>query len=83
MTHEAIEAYLKKHNSAKYLDSQSDLVNPRKQKNGNIKNSASELFVFVHSRRETVSYSRQFEHIMNNSINRFGKNNIVIIYPEQ
>lgn len=83
MTHEAIEAYLKKHNSAKYLDHQSELVNPRKQKNGNIKNSVSELFVFVHSRRETVSYSRQFEHIMNNSINRFGKNNIVIIYPEQ
>jgi hypothetical protein len=83
MTHDAIEAYLTKHNCLKFLESQSSSTNPRKKQRSEIKNSASELLVFVNSRRDTVSYSRQFEHLMNNSINRLKKNNIVIIYPEQ
>jgi len=83
MTHDAIEAYLVKHNCLKFLESQNSSTNPRKKQRSEIKNSASELLVFVNSRRNTVSYSRQFEHLMNNSINRLKKNNIVIIYPEQ
>ena len=48
-----------------------------------IKNSPSELIVFVHSRKNTISHSRSFEHFMNTSMSKYDKNNIIIIYPEQ
>ncbi|MBN2805593.1 MAG: cation:proton antiporter [Prolixibacteraceae bacterium] len=83
MTYDAIQKYMTKQNTVKYLEHHSELVNLRRQQKSIIKNSAAELLVFVNARRETVSHSRQFEHIMNNSISRFSRNNIVIIYPEQ
>jgi hypothetical protein len=54
-----------------------------KLRHADIKQSASELLVFVHSRKQGLSYSRKFEHYMNDSISRHNKNNIIIIYPEQ
>ncbi len=48
-----------------------------------VKNSTSDLLVFVHSRKKAISFSRKYEYFMNSSISRFDKNNIIVIYPEQ
>lgn len=48
-----------------------------------IKQSASDLLIFVHSRKKTVSYNRQFDHYMKKSIAMYKKNTIIIFYPEQ
>ncbi len=48
-----------------------------------VKQSASDLLVFIHARKKTVSYSRKFESFMNSNINKYRENNIIIIYPEQ
>ncbi len=82
ITQEAIRNYLEKNKALKYIEAQNKKVKPYKQTKDN-KSTPSELFIFVSSRRKTVSYSRQFEHSMNNSITRFKRNNIIIIYPEQ
>ena len=50
---------------------------------GSIRKSTADLLIFVHARRNTISYNRHFEHFMNNHIGRFKTNNVIIIYPEQ
>jgi len=81
-TQEAIRQHLEKNKALKYIEPQNLKARPSRQNKEN-KSTPSELFIFVSSRRKTVSYSRQFEHTMNNSITRFKRNNIIIIYPEQ
>lgn len=80
-TEEAILKYSEQKNSAKYF---------QKSKNGGgkkgrpkLRESASDLLIFVHSRKKYFSYSRKFESYMNKTITSHEKNNVVIIYPEQ
>jgi len=80
-TIEAIKQYVSKNGTLKYFNIQQN--EEILQLNENIRNSSTELLVFVHSRKKTISYNKTFEHVMNNRIARFDKNNIVIIYPEQ
>lgn len=47
------------------------------------RNSPSDLLIFVHSRKKTISFKKKYEHFMNDTINRFEQNNIVVVYPEQ
>jgi K+-sensing histidine kinase KdpD len=81
LTHDAFKNYVKKSNSLKYF-----LVHSgdfEKLTDDAVKHTSSELLIFVHSRKKAISYSRTYEHFMNNSINVFKKNNVIIIYPEQ
>jgi len=81
LTYDAIKNYTGKNNSSKYF---SFHKNSFKNLSGDsIKHTSSELLIFVHSRKKAISHSRSFEHFMNNSINVFKKNNVIIIYPEQ
>jgi Kef-type K+ transport system membrane component KefB len=80
-TLEAINHYLAKAGVSKYFDLNNNEINSHIS--NNIHNSASELIIFVHSRSKTVSYNKHYEQVMNDSMSRFSKNNIVIIYPEQ
>ncbi len=81
LTYDAIKNYTAKNNSSKYF---SFHKNSFKNLSGDsIKHTSSELLIFVHSRKKAISHSRSFEHFMNNSINVFKKNNVIIIYPEQ
>ncbi len=78
-TLEAIKSFNQKNNLIKYFEFNEN----EKDSNIPIKNSPSDLLIFVHSRKKTISYSRKYEHFMNNSIGIFNNNNIIIIYPEQ
>lgn len=80
-TLEAINHYLTRAGVSKYFDLNNNDVN--RHISDSIHNSSSELIIFVHSRSKTVSYNKHYEQIMNDSMSRFNKNNIVIIYPEQ
>ncbi|NCB07193.1 MAG: cation:proton antiporter, partial [Bacteroidia bacterium] len=81
LTINSIRKYVDKINASKFFDVQNgDIEN---LSNGTIKHSASDLLIFVHSRKKAISYSRSFEHLMNNSINIYKKNNVIIIYPEE
>ena len=80
-TLEAVDHYTARKGISKYFDLKQRVVYAHIQEN--IKNSSAELLIFIHSRKHSVSHSRSFEQVMNNSMNIFGKNNIVIIYPEQ
>ncbi|MBN1184279.1 MAG: hypothetical protein JXB49_18460, partial [Bacteroidales bacterium] len=80
-TLEAIKHYTSLTGTIKYYDLQQQEVNQHINKH--IQNSISELVVFVHSRKRTISYNKSFEQIMNASMDWLNKNNIVIIYPEQ
>ena len=42
-----------------------------------------DMIIFVHARREAISYSRLFDHVINRSISNNQLNNVLIIYPEQ
>lgn len=81
LTYDAIKNYIKKANSSKYFVIQSGDF--EKLTDDSVKHTAAELLIFIHSRRKAISYSRIFEHFMNNSINIYKKNNVIIIYPEQ
>ncbi len=48
-----------------------------------ILHSRSDLLIFIHSRKKTVSFNREFEQFMNQTINKYSENNILVIYPEQ
>ena len=79
-TYDAIYKYCEGSSYSKYIEE-------KKSYTGNltetkIRHSASDLLIFVHSRKKTVSYSRKYENFLNNSINQYTKNNIIIIYPE-
>lgn len=80
-TLEAINHYLARAGVSKYFDLNNNEIN--RHISDSIHNSSSELIIFVHSRRKTISYNKLYEQIMNDSMSRFSKNNIVIIYPEQ
>jgi Kef-type K+ transport system membrane component KefB len=80
-TIEAIHHYLTGAGVSKYFDLDNNEITPHIS--DNIQNSSSELIIFVHSRSKTVSYNKHYEQLMNDSMSRFNKNNIVIIYPEQ
>ncbi|MBN1115947.1 MAG: cation:proton antiporter [Bacteroidales bacterium] len=80
-TLEAIKHYTTRTGTIKYFDLQQHEIS--KHINKHIQNSASELVVFVHSRKRTISYSKSFEQVMDTSMGWLNKNNIVIIYPEQ
>ncbi len=81
LTFEAINQYITRSGISKYFELNQHEI--RRHINENIRNSSAELLVFVHSRKKTISYNRVFEHIMNDAVDRFTKNNVVIIYPEQ
>lgn len=80
-TIDAFKHYTKKQGATKYFVFHQGST--KSLKNAHRSHSSSELLIFVHSRKKAVSFSRSFEHFMNNSINLFSKNNVVIIYPEQ
>lgn len=80
-TIDAFKHYIKKQGASKYFVFHQG--SSKSLKNAHRNHNSSELMIFVHSRKKAVSYSRSFEHFMNNSINLFSNNNVVIIYPEQ
>jgi transcriptional regulator with PAS, ATPase and Fis domain len=79
-TLKAIKHYTTLTGTTKYYDLQQNELN---QQIKYIQNSASELVVFVHSRKQTISYNKSFEQFMNTTMDWLNKNNIIIIYPEQ
>jgi Kef-type K+ transport system membrane component KefB len=79
-TFDAVFSYCQDNGNAKYLEEKKSYTG--KLTDAKIRQSASDLLIFVHSRKKTVSYSRKYENFMNNSINAYTKNNIIIIYPE-
>jgi len=81
LTIDSIRKYIEKINASKFFDVQNG--NMENLSNGIIKHSVSDLLIFVHSRKKAISHSRSFENLMNNSINIYKKNNVIIIYPEQ
>lgn len=48
-----------------------------------IQHSRSDLLIFIHSRKKTVSFNKGFEQFMNQTITRYDNNNVLVIYPEQ
>ncbi len=80
-TADAILQYGNSSSTTKYFELNKNFSG--KLKHADIKQSASELLIFVHSRKQGLSHSRKFENYMNDSISRHNKNNIIIIYPEQ
>ena len=80
-TFEAIDHYTIKTGISKYFELYENEVN--EYINENIRDSAEELLIFIHSRKKTISYKKFFEQVMNSTIAGFIKNNVVIIYPEQ
>lgn len=77
----AIRSYHEDNKLTKYFDYKEIAI--QKPKRSSVKDSTTDLLVFVHARRNTLSYNRQFEHFMNNCMGRYKSNNIVIIYPDQ
>jgi hypothetical protein len=77
----AIQNHYEKNKITKYFEYKEMAV--QKPKASFLKTPATDLLVFVHARKATPSYSRNFEHFMNNCMGRFKTNNIIIIYPEQ
>ena len=80
LTNDSIKKYTSKNNSTKYFSFHKNSF--KNLADDTIKHTSSELLVFVHSRKKAISHSRSFEHFMNNSINMYKKNNVIIIYPE-
>jgi hypothetical protein len=81
LTNDAIKNYTSKNNSSKYFNLGKTAF--KNLTDDSIKHSASELLVFVHSRKKAISHSRSFEHFMNSCIGMYKKNDVIIIYPEQ
>lgn len=81
LTIDAMQSHYEEINLNKYFEYKEMAI--QKPKASFLKNSSADLLIFVHARRATVSYSRHFEHFMNNCMGRFKTNNLVIIYPEQ
>lgn len=79
-TKELLE-HAKKKSAIKYFELVSNYSG--KIEDTNIKHSASELLIFIHARKKTISFSRKYEHFMDVSINLFEDTNTIIIYPEQ
>jgi hypothetical protein len=79
-TYDAIYKYCEDNSYSKYIDEKKSYTG--KLTDTKIKQSASDLLIYVHSRKKTVSYSRKYENFLNNSINRYKDNNIIIVYPE-
>ena len=48
-----------------------------------IQHTASDLLIFIHSRKKTISFNKKFEHFMNQTITRYDNNDVLVIYPEQ
>jgi Kef-type K+ transport system membrane component KefB/nucleotide-binding universal stress UspA family protein len=80
-TIQAAQSYLDEKKLTKYFDYKEMAV--QKPKGLSLKTQSADMMAFVHARRGSVSYSRHFEHFMNNCMGRFKGNNIIIIYPEQ
>jgi Kef-type K+ transport system membrane component KefB len=81
LTLEAIAHFNERSNTSKYFDLQESQT--KKPLDDLIKHSTSDLLIFIHSRKHSISYSRHFEHFMNNCMAIYKKNNILILYPEQ
>ena len=81
ITADAILQYGNSGSTTKYFEMKKDFSG--KLREADISQSDAELLVFVHSRKQGLSYSRKFENFMNDSINSYNTNNIIIIYPEQ
>ncbi len=79
-TYDAIFKYCEDNSYSKYIEEKKSYTG--KLTDASIKQSVSDMLIFVHSRKNTVSYSRKYENFMNNSINLYKENNIIIIYPE-
>ena len=79
-TVKAIQQFYATKNISKYFDIKS---NNSQNLNLTIKNSSSELIIFVHSRKKSISHSRSYELFMNKMMRDYSKNNVIVIYPEQ
>ncbi len=80
-TLDAIRLFNQKNNFSKNFEIQE--ANAELKSRSVIKNSTSDLLIFVHSRKKAISYSRKYEYFMDTSIGRYNNNNIIVIYPEQ
>lgn len=80
-TLDAILVHGKNTKSSKYFELYRDATPQEIEEE--IEHSPSDLLIFVHSRKKTVSYNRRFEQFMSQTITRYADNNILVIYPEQ
>jgi len=80
-TLDAILRHGKNNNTAKYFELYRDATPQQIEKE--LHHSPTDLLIFIHSRRKTVSFNKKFEQFMNQTINQYGNNNILVIYPEQ
>ncbi|MEX0981268.1 MAG: cation:proton antiporter [Bacteroidales bacterium] len=80
-TFDAIVHYSKDNKNSKYIEEKKSFVG--KLATIEMKQSTSDLLIFIHSRKKSVSYSRKYENFLNSNINRYKENNIIIVYPEQ
>ncbi len=79
-TLEAVNHYINRTGKTKYFDLNNNSIN--QYVNENIRNSPTDLLIFINSRKRTISYNKSYEQVINVNMERFNKNNIVIIYPE-
>lgn len=77
----AVIRYLGKTKASKYFEMNEQKINQKNRKD--IPDTPGELVVFIHSRKNSISYDKGYENHMNRTMERIHKNNIVIIYPEQ
>jgi len=80
-TLDAVLRHGKNNNTSKYLELYRDAT--PKQIEDELQHSPSDLLIFVHSRKKTVSFNKKFEQFMDQTISRYEQNNILVIYPEQ
>jgi len=80
-TENAILKYAEMKNSLKYFEVEKDFAGELKGENVN--KSQSDLMIFVHSRKNSVWFSRRFSLFLNSCLEKYDTNNMVVIYPEE
>lgn len=80
-TRDGVLARAKSKNAAKYFEVVTDFSGELTE--DRVKRTPSDLLIFVHSRKKTISYNKKYEQFMNESISRFDKNNVIVVYPQQ
>jgi uncharacterized FlaG/YvyC family protein len=80
-TTEAILDYSEDKNAGRYFQHYDE--NIKDPARPDLKNTSSDLIMFVHSRKKYISYSRKFDMYMHKVISSHNQNNVVVIYPEQ
>jgi hypothetical protein len=80
-TLEAVTSYVGKIKASRHFIVNEQEINQKNLRD--IPDTPGELVIFIHSRRDSISYGKLYENLMNRTMERIQNSNIVIIYPEQ